>query len=102
MNPTIPLPEVMAGAAPPSAPCGVQDEVARLASDEEWPNANARRVALVEKRHLGGGLTGEELAELTLLDAAADHRAAPQDQKLIGKAEEILRRARGPRDASAS
>jgi hypothetical protein len=100
MNPTIPLNGPLAGVVPPAVAAGA-DEVARLASDEEWARANARRVALIEKRHLGGGLTGEEEAELALLDAAADQRAAPQDQKLIGKAEEILRRARGLRDASA-
>ncbi len=94
MNPTIPvLPDPQL--APPAP---AEDEVARLASDEAWPRANERRLDLIEKRHFGGGLTGQEEAELALLDAAADRRAAPRDRQLHAKADEILRRARGPRN----
>jgi len=93
MNPTVPLTEPQAAPARLGAKAG--DDVARLASDEEWPRANKCRVTLIEKRPFGGGLTGAEGAELALPDAAADRRAAPQHRLLLAKAEEILRRARG-------
>ncbi len=74
MNPTIPtLPDTQP--APPPAPA--EDEAARLASDQAWPSANRRRVALIRKLLHEGGLDAAEAAELHLLDAAADRRAAP-------------------------
>jgi hypothetical protein len=59
------------------------EAIAQLGSKSGWPARNQRRCDLIRQEIHGGGLTAEETAELEGLNAEADRRLAPLDQKRL-------------------
>lgn len=70
------------------------EAIAQLGSKSGWPARNQRRCDLIRKEIHGGGLTAEETAELEGLNAEADCRLAPLDQKRLEWLSEIEERVR--------
>ncbi|MBY0230195.1 MAG: hypothetical protein K2W96_13010 [Gemmataceae bacterium] len=88
-------------AEPASAePARPADDVKRLASDEHWPRANARRHELIRKEY-EGRIAPEELRELEFLQLVVAERLAPLDRLMIAELEEVIRKIKGSRDASS-
>lgn len=63
---------------------------------EQWKTANARRVALIEKRFLSG-LTSQEEEELQALQEMADRQLDELDQTLLRSVSELEVRAQQAR-----